>query len=60
MWVSIGHECFLHQSIHHTLRQAVEWVQNSSPLFNQSANPLSLDYPLPAGVTLRGTLNNQA
>ncbi|WP_419535549.1 DUF1853 family protein [Endozoicomonas sp.] len=42
---------FLHQSIHHTLHQAVEWVQNSPPLFNRSASPLFLDSPLPTGIT---------
>ncbi|WP_257293680.1 DUF1853 family protein [Endozoicomonas sp. YOMI1] len=41
---------FLHQSINQTLQQAVEWVQNSPPLFNRSASPLFLDSPLPAGI----------
>lgn len=38
---------FLHQSTHHTLYQALQWVQNSPPLFNQRANPLCLNQPLP-------------
>ena len=41
---------FLHRSIHHTLQQAVEWVQNSPPLFNRSASTLFVDSPLPAGI----------
>ncbi len=41
---------FLHQSLHHTLQQAVEWVQNSPPIFNRSASPLFLGSPLPAGL----------
>ncbi|WP_422446088.1 DUF1853 family protein [Endozoicomonas sp. ALB091] len=41
---------FSHQSIHRTLQQAVEWVQNSPPLFNRTASPLFLDSPLPAGT----------
>ncbi len=48
----------LHQSTHHTaspvqqktLHQALLWIQNNPPLFQQRANPLCLDHPLPANI----------
>ena len=48
----------LHQGTHHTpsqvlqqtLHQALLWIQSNPPLFQQAADPLFLDHPLPANT----------
>lgn len=41
---------FLHQPTHHTLYQALQWVQSTPPLFNQAASPFCLNQALPVGT----------
>ncbi len=41
---------FLPQPTHHTLYQALQWVQSTPPLFNQAAGTFCLNQALPVGT----------